>query len=145
MDWKKLSPVDWVVGAAGLLLVIDLVALPWIDVSYAYGPFGASITASGVSGPDGFLGWLAVLLALAAVADLGLERLTTVQLPELPMAGPQLRAAGAVAALVLVLLEFILHLDPRYLGFGCWLALVAAAVFAVAAIRSRQEGALERA
>ena len=102
-----------------MLLVVDGVALPSVDVSYADGLHGASVTARGIGGPDGFLGWLAVLVALAAGADLGLERLTTVQLPALPLARPRLRTPGVAAVLVSVALEFALHLDPTHLGFGC--------------------------
>jgi len=52
---------DWILGGVALLLVIDLLFLPWFTISV--GPFSASTTATG--DPDGWLGVLAVLAAVA--------------------------------------------------------------------------------
>ena len=125
MDLTRLSSLDRIVGGAALFLVVDLLFLPWIDVSYtlAAGIPAYAVTSSGAGAPDSFLGLLAVLLGLAVLVDLGLQRLTQVELPELPWSRDLLRAAGAGAALLLVALKFLLHADPSYLGFGCWLAL----------------------
>ena len=64
---------DWMLVAVALLLVIDLLVLPWFDVSI--GPISVTSTATGT--PDGWLGVLAVLAACAWIADLGLERLAS--------------------------------------------------------------------
>src|ERR1700728_3535787 len=63
---------EWIFGGLGLLLVIDLLALPWF--SFSIGPFSASLTAT--DAPDGWLAILAVLAAVVAIADLGVERLS---------------------------------------------------------------------
>jgi hypothetical protein len=66
---------DWIFGGVGLLLVIDLLFLPWFSISA--GPFSAHL--SGTDAPDGWLGFLAVLATVAAVVDLGIERLAADQ------------------------------------------------------------------
>lgn len=140
MDWKKLTGPDRVVVATGILLAIDLLAVPWVDVSI--GPFTA--TSTGTGSPDGFLGVLALLLSLGIAASVVLERLTTIQLPSLPItsAGTPIGSAGtrftaALTTLGLVVLKFVLHLHPSYLGAGCWAALVLGIVLVVAARRAR--------
>lgn len=142
MDWKKLTRLDRMLVVVGILLVIDLLALPWVDVSA--GPF--SVTSTGTGSPDGFLGVLALLLALAIVASVVLERLTTIQLPSLPItfAGKPIGRDGtpfllALVALGLVVLKFVLHPHPSYLGLGCWAALALGIVLVVVARRSRPE------
>ncbi|MHB1783751.1 MAG: hypothetical protein ACYCTE_13915 [Acidimicrobiales bacterium] len=135
MDWKKLTPLDRGLVAAALLFVIDLLVLPWVDLSI--GP--VSLTSSGTGSPDGFLGVLAILLALGIVADVALQRFSTMRLPSLTVGAGATRLMAAAAALCLVVVKLLLHLHPSYLGIGCWAALALGAVLVVAAHRSRGE------
>ncbi len=50
---------ELILGGVALLLVIDLLFLPWFDIGI--GPFSVTSTATGA--PDGWLGILAVLAA----------------------------------------------------------------------------------
>lgn len=126
----KLTNLDRIVGGAALLFVVDLLFLPWIDVSFGIPGGGGvpgtsvSVTSAATSAPDGFLGILALLLGLAVLGDLLLDRLTEVKLPELPLPRPVLRLIAAAAAFALVALKFLLHPHPSYLGIGCWGGLV---------------------
>ena len=72
MNVENVSRDDWILGGVGLLLVIDLLFLPWFSISI--GPLTATSAATGA--PDGWLGVLAVLAALAVIADLAIERLS---------------------------------------------------------------------
>lgn len=135
VDWKKLTRLDRVLVVAGLLFVVDLLALPWVDVSI--GP--VSFTSSGTGSPDGFLGVLAVLVALGIVADVALQRFSSVRLPSLSVGPGATRLIAAAAALGLVVVKLLLHLHPSYLGFGCWAALAIGTVLVVAAHRSSAE------
>src|SRR5437660_56843 len=63
---------DWLLAGVALLLVIDLVALPWFDISVGF----LSVTSTATGAPDGWLGVLAVVAAIAVIADLGVERLS---------------------------------------------------------------------
>ncbi len=134
MDLKKLSSVDWIIGVAGGLLAIDLIALPWLD-------FGGYLAGSwsGVEYPDGFLEWLAVLIGLAMVAQVVLSKLTTVELPALGISWGKLKMIGGFAALALVALKFVLHLHPSYLGIGCWVGIVLAVALAYGGMMAAKE------
>ncbi|MHB8431501.1 MAG: hypothetical protein ACYDDZ_13425 [Acidimicrobiales bacterium] len=144
----KFSRRDLLVGGAALLFAIDLLFLPWVDVSATVPTINGvsfpsySFTSSGTGAPDGFLGILAVLLALVVVGDLLLERLTAVALPALPVSRQMARTAAAGGAFLLVLLKFVLHLHPSYLGFGCWLGIVLGILMAGGSIVAGQKDQL---
>ncbi len=139
MDWSKLTKLDYWTAGTALALVIDLLALPWVDVSI--GPY--SYSSSGVESPDGFLGVLALLVALAVGADVLLARLApsfrVAALEELGRGRARVLAAAGTG--VLVALKLLLHLHPSYLGTGCWIALVLAAglVYSSARLRASTE------
>jgi len=88
MKVEDLSRGDWIFGGIGLLLVLDLLLLPWFSIDV--GPFTLTSTATG--SPDGWLGVLAVLAALAVIADLAIERLSPqTQLPTIGNSRTQTR------------------------------------------------------
>jgi hypothetical protein len=135
MERGKLTKLDhWTAGMA-LVLVIDLLALPWVDVSV--GPL--SYSSAGTGGPDGFLGVLALLLALAVGVDVVLAGYApAVRLGALEAFGRgRARLVAASAAGVLVVVKLLLHPHPSYLGAGCWIALVLAAGLVVLTARLR--------
>jgi hypothetical protein len=127
-----ISRAEWAFGVVGLLLVIDLLALPWFSISA--GPFSATLTAS--DAPDGWLAILAVLAAIAAVADLGIERLSpTTSLPALRGSRGQTRLILAGVAALMVVLKFLFHIHFSLFGFGFWAAIVLAGAFVALARR----------
>jgi hypothetical protein len=126
VDLTKVSRKDWIIGGTALLLVIDLWFLPWFTVSI--GIYSGS--SSGTGTPDGWLGWLAVLSALALIADLAVERFSpATTLPAIGGSRATTRLALAAAAAVFVLLKFVFHTSilGASLGFGFFAALVLAA------------------
>ena len=129
---------EWIFAGVGLLLVIDLLALPWF--SFSVGPFSASLTAT--DAPDGWLAILAVLAAVAAVADLGIERLSpATSLPALRGSRTETRLILAAFAALMIALKFLFHIHFSLFGFGFWAAVVLAAAFVVTAQRLRSAGA----
>ena len=66
-----------------MLLAIDLLFLPWFEVSVGIGTLTLSASSTATGDPDGWLGVIGVLACLALVADLALERLSNAQLPVL--------------------------------------------------------------
>lgn len=104
-DWTR---DDWVVAGLALALAILLFTIPW----YRSGFIGSAATGS----PDGWLGLLAVLAALAIVADLSIERGSPQT--EVPSIGsrPNTRFLVALVVAGLLLLKFLLHL--HFSGFG---------------------------
>ena len=134
LAWKKFTKLDWWVGGTALLLVIDLAALPWVDVSV--GPL--SYTRPGTGSPDGFLGIVALLAALAVAIDVVLARLApSVKVAAVESFGrTKARLAASAGALALLLLKLLLHPHPSYLGAGCWAALVLGAALVASSYRS---------
>lgn len=135
MNVEALSRDDWIFGGVGLLLVIDLLFLPWFSVSF--GSITVSTTATGA--PDGWLGVLAVLATVAVIADLGIERLSPkTTLPLLGGSRPQTRFILTCVAAVFVGLKFLFHIHFSLFGFGFWAAVVLTAGFVYVAMQARQ-------
>lgn len=119
MDVKKLSTPDWVIGVSGILL---LVFGFFSHFGKTFGPFSYS------RGPS-IAGWLAVLIGLAMVAVVCVQKLSTAKLPELGIAYGQLLLFAGIATVVLELLNFVMgrsyglgSLDPRIGLFLSFLA-----------------------
>ena len=137
MDLKKLSLGERVMGGAAVLLAIDLVALPWHRISIGIGAFSVSASRTGVESPHGFVGVLALLVALAVIARIALDEFTSVELPALPVSWPQADLIAGIAAAALVLLK--LSLETSYLSVGAWLAVILAGAMAYGGyLRSRE-------
>jgi len=120
--WKKLSRGDQVVGGAGVLLVINLLFLPWHHVRVGFGPFHVTANRSALESPNAFWGWLALLLAIAMVAHVVLARFTKVELPKLPVTWGRASFIGGVATLAVLLLKLVLKTD--FLGVGAWFGVI---------------------
>jgi hypothetical protein len=125
VDLSKLTLSDKILGATGILLVIDLLFLPWHHISIDLGPFSASKSYSALSGTGQFWGFLALLLALAVVVVLGLIKFSSVKLPDLPIPLNQAIFYASIATLALLLIKLVTKTD--YLGFGAYLGILLAA------------------
>jgi hypothetical protein len=131
---ENVSRDDWILGGVGLLLVIDLLFLPWFSISFG----SVSVTSTATGSPDGWLGVLAVLATIAAVADLAIERLSPqTQLPAIGGSRPQTRFVLACVAAGFVVLKFLFHVHFSLFGFGFWLAVILTAGFVYLAIQAR--------
>ena len=128
MDFSKLSLGDKIVGGTSIVLLIDLLFLPWHSATISYGVLGSSFshtyTAGATGSPNGFLGILALLLTIAIVGTAVVRKLTTSKLPDLPIAWGLATFYGAIAVAALLLLKLILK--TQYLGYGSYLAIVLA-------------------
>ena len=121
MNIEDISREDWVLAGVALLLLIALLAFPWFSITV--GPFTATATATGA--PDGWLGVLAVLVLVALIADLAIERLSPqTALPKIGGSRTQTRFVLAVAAAVLVALKFLFHIHFSLFGWGFYASVV---------------------
>lgn len=131
---------DWVVGGLAVLLVIDLVELPWHTVAGGMisGISFPSISDRATGPPDGLLGVLAVLAALAIVFDLLLEHLSPdTQIPSINGSRTLTRFALAITAAGLLALKFILHLTQiGDLGSGFWFGAVVTAALVYVTLKA---------
>ncbi len=135
MDWSKFSRDELILAGAALLLVLDLLFLPWFEVSIGFGSLELSASSTGTGAPDGWLGVLGVLASLALIADLALERLSTAELPAIAGTRGATRLALAIVAAACVALKFLLNVHFDLFGFGFWGAAVLAGVLVVFARR----------
>ena len=135
MDWSKFSRDELILAGAALLLVLDLLFLPWFEVSIGLGSLELSASSTGTGAPDGWLGVLGVLASLALIVDLALERLSTADLPAIGGTRGATRLALAIFAAACVALKFILNVHFDLFGFGFWAAAVLAGVLVVFARR----------
>ena len=102
VDFNKLSKGDKIVAGAGLLLIIDLLFLPWHHIRIA----GiVSVNRTGVQSPNSFYGVLALLLALVMVAQVVVSKLTTAKLPDIPVPWAQVHLIAGIAVFALLLLK----------------------------------------
>jgi hypothetical protein len=139
MNVDNVSRDDWILGAVALLLAIDLLFLPWFDISASAGPISISVTSTATGSPDGWLGVLAVITAVAVIVDLGLERLSPqTQVPAIGGSRTSTRFILAVATAVFVALKFLFHIHFSLFGFGFYAAVVLTVALVYFAYQARE-------
>jgi hypothetical protein len=124
MDLDKLTLSDKVLAGTGILLLIDLLFLPWHSIDI--GPL--SVSRTGLQSPGSVWGVLALLLTIAVVAAIAVTRFTTTELPTMPVPLNRAVFLGAVVTFALLLLKLVSETD--FLGFGAWLGVLLGAGFA---------------
>lgn len=134
MNLDNVSRDDWILSGLALLLVIDLLFLPWFSISV--GPFSASTTATGT--PDGWLGILAVLAAIALIVDLAIERFSPgTALPNIRGSRTETRFVLACVTALFVALKFLFHIHFSYFGFGFYLGVILTVALVYVAFQAR--------
>jgi hypothetical protein len=117
MNLESVRRDDWILGGVALLLIIDLLAFPWI--SY----FIFSSTATGA--PDAWAAILALIAALALLADLALERLSPeITVPTVGGSRTMTRFVLAIVVAVFVALKFLLYIHFSLFDWGFYLGVI---------------------
>ena len=137
MDLGKFSREELILGGIALLLAIDLLFLPWFDISVGIGSFSVSATSTATGAPDGWLGVLAVLALLALLADLAVAGIDGVTVPTIGGSRANTRLALAGAAAVFIALKFLFHVHFSLFGVGFWAAVVLAGALVALVARER--------
>lgn len=123
MDLNKLSLGDKIVAGAGILLLLFMLLFDWHSVgSFGIGP---------LEGDGDAVAWpafLALLLTIALVAAVLVRKLTTTDLPELPVPWNQAIFFGSIGVPVLLLLKLLLKFD--YIAGTAYLMIIAAGAMA---------------
>jgi drug/metabolite transporter (DMT)-like permease len=141
---ERFSREDWVLAILGVVLILDLLVLPWfsfgatINVGSATVSIGGSLTA--VDAPDAWLGVLALLSCAFLVADLGFERLSPeTRVPSIASDRKTTRYILACVAAGLIALKFLFHIG-RFgeLALGFWLAVLLVGALVMLTRRSRE-------
>jgi hypothetical protein len=122
MDLDKLSLSDKIIAGTGIVLIINLLFLPWHSVDLGFRTY----TRTAVQSPNSGWGVIALLLTIAVVAVTLLRVLKPdTTLPDLPVSWDRAVFFGTVAVAVVLLLKLIMETD--FLGFGAWLGILLAA------------------
>ncbi len=134
MKFDSVSRDDWILAGVALLLVIDLLFLPWFSISL--GPISFTLTAT--DAPDGAFGILAVLSAIVLIADLGVERLSPgTALPNIGGSRTQTRFVLAGITALFVVLKFVFNIHFSDFGFGFYLGVILTAGLVWVAYQTR--------
>jgi hypothetical protein len=121
MNTSDFKRDDWLVIGLALVLVIDLLLLPW----FSFSELGISSSLSATSAPDGWAGILAFLLFLVVGIDLVIERASPqTTLPNIAGSRTATRWWLTVAAAVFVALKFVTNIHFSDFGFGFYLAVI---------------------
>jgi hypothetical protein len=136
MSLDNVSRDDWIIGGLAVLLIIDLLFLPWFSITVGAGAFSISASSTATGAPDGWLGVLAVIAAIALLVDLGVERLSPqTQMPTIGASRVNTRFVLAAITAVFVALKFLFHIHFNYFGFGFWAAVVLTVALVVCSLR----------
>src|SRR4029453_4651630 len=107
MDLNKLSTADRVIGASAIVFLISTF-LPWWGKDFG-AEFGVSCCTDPQNGWDYFLtGLIPLLLVVAMVVVIVLDRFTTTQLPTAPLPWGQVHLIAGATVAVLVVLRLII-------------------------------------
>jgi hypothetical protein len=142
VDLNKLTTSDKVIGGSAIALLI-FSFLPWYGIT---ADIGIASVSRNRTGWDYFLfGIIPVLLAIAMLVIIVLQRFSSVELPDLPISWAQAFLAAAGLATLLILIRVALtdeaggiDLDRK---FGIFLALLAAIGLVAGAYMKSQEPA----
>jgi hypothetical protein len=139
VNFSDVTRDDRILAGVALLLIITLLFFPWYSLSF--GQF--SVTATATDAPDGWLGILAVLSAIALIADLGIERLSPgTTLPNIGGSRTQTRFVLACVTAFFVVLKFLFHLHFSWFGWGFWVAVILTVGLVWVALQARNEKSL---
>lgn len=133
MDLSKLTMGEKVIGAAGVVLLIDLLFLPWHKIDLGI----VSVSRSGIESPNSFWGILALLVAIAMVVVVVVTRFTTTKLPDLPVPLGQAMFFAGIALAALLVIKLIV--ETSFLGFGAYLGILLGGAMAYGGFLYRKE------
>ena len=141
---QKLNRSEQITGAAGILLLIGVIAFPWYHIGFSGITVagqtigGASYNGSALQGPGAFAGVLALILVIALLGELGISRFAAAPLPQLPITWRAAELYSSIAVLALLLIKFLCHIGNFGWGFYADLVLaIALAYGATGMYRSR--------
>jgi hypothetical protein len=140
MDFSRLTQGERIVLVAGVLLIIDLLLLPWHSIDLGVEIPGVDLTRSGVQSPNGGYGVLALLLTIVMVAQIIAAKLAGANLPEPPVAWSQIHVIAGSTVAILLVLKLVIETDS--LGFGAYLGVLLGIAVAYGAYALRREDSI---
>jgi hypothetical protein len=124
MSSDQVSQDELIVGGLAALLIFDLLFLTWSSITVGSHAQSISLSSTATGSPDGWLGVLGLLAAIALLVDVILTNISpSTQLPALKGSRAATQAALALTATGLLAFKFLLHLGSAG-GFGFWVAVL---------------------
>ncbi len=133
------SQGERIVVVAGVLLAVDLLVLPWHSVDLTGLNIVADPTRTAVQSPNAGYGVVALVLALAMVAQIVVATLLRARLPSLPPVSAQLQLVAGVFVAVVLVAKLVR--ETAYLGYGAYSGVLAGLLVAYGGYRIAQEAA----
>ena len=147
--FQQLKRGERIVGVAGIVLFIGMIAFPWYHVGvpsvsvdgHTFG--GASYDANALKGPGSFFSIVAFIVLIALMLEFLARRFTSVRLPDLPVSWNAAEMYAAIGVLALLVIKIFFHVGN--FGWGFYADLILAAVFAYGALTIGREAASQPA
>lgn len=134
----ELSAGERIVLVAGLLLIADLLFVPWHSVDVGDLDIVFDGTRTGVEDPNGAYGVVAAVLAAIMVVQIVIARLTPIRLPDPPfLPWPHVHLIAGI--FVFVVLAIKLARETELLGFGSYSGVLAGLLVANGGYRIAQQ------
>ena len=133
----SLTQAERIVLVAGLLLIADLLFLPWYDIDLGAIDDAVDTTAAGVEQPYAGYGIAAVVLTALMIAQIALARLLAVRLPQPPVPWSQIHLILGIFVAVVLVIKLVRLTDS--LGYGAYSAILAAILVAYGGYRIASE------
>jgi phosphoglycerol transferase MdoB-like AlkP superfamily enzyme len=114
-----------ITGAAGILLLIGLLAFPWYSVS----AFGITVTGTAMQYDGSWAAVLGLIVLIALLGTIAVRRFTSTQLPDLPISWSAAELYAAIAVAVFVAIKFLSHIGNFGWGFYIDVLLTIALVY----------------
>ncbi|HEX4363678.1 MAG TPA: hypothetical protein VHZ75_03950 [Solirubrobacteraceae bacterium] len=143
---SRLTQGERIVLIGGVLLIIDLLFLPWHSVHlnpvaarYAE-QVGFDPTPAAVQSPSGAYGIAAVIFTLVMVAQIVIERFTKLDLPAPGVPWAQVQVVAGVFVAVILVIKLVR--DTGGLGYGAYTGVLGGLLVAAGGYTINQESVL---
>lgn len=137
---STLTQGERLVLIGGLLLIVDLLFLPWHSVDLGDLDIAFDTTRTGVQAPNGTYGIVALVLTVVMVAQILISSLTPLRVPAPGMPWGQIHLL--VGIFVAVILVIKLFKETELLGFGAYSGVLAGLLVGYGAYRIGKEAEL---
>ncbi len=138
MGLAKLSQGERIVLVGGLLLIVDLLFVPWHDIDLAGLDGVIDTTVTGVQQPYAGYGIAAVVLTAVMIVQIALARLLSVRLPEPPVPWSQIHLILGIFVAVVLVIKLVRLTDS--LGYGAYSGVLAGVLVAYGGYSISREG-----